>query len=113
MGKVDRRTKKMRTAWIFCALILFLLTSCGGNICDDYCDKASECAKLTTQMFSTSECLRNCNDSLERNASVYCEMEVEDYITCQIDLTCNDWNEQGQRCPTEVDRLNVCIGDNT
>jgi len=92
---------------------IFFLGCSDGDVCERYCDKASDCSSQYNQMFSFTECKRNCYESRERSASVYCQYESEDYTYCLIDLSCNDWNEQGQRCPTEVDRLNTCIDDNT
>jgi hypothetical protein len=80
------------------------------DACDEYCDSAGECAFASHQMFSLSECQRECDESLERHASVYCDERYVDYLFCLTNLYCADWSSSGQYCAAEIDWLDTCVG---
>lgn len=78
--------------------------------CELYCDAAEECSHASHQMFSYSECLRECQDSMERHQSVYCEERYADYLFCMTNLHCADWSSSSQYCAAEIDWLDSCVG---
>jgi hypothetical protein len=78
--------------------------------CEEYCDAAEECSFASHQMFSYSECQRECRESVERHGSVYCEDRYVDYLYCMTDLHCADWSDSGQYCAAQIDWLDSCVG---
>lgn len=81
--------------------------------CEEYCDAAEECSFASHQMFSYSECQRECEESLQRHESVYCDERYVDYLYCVTDLHCADWSNSGQYCAAQIDWLDSCVGGNS
>ena len=81
--------------------------------CELYCEAAEECSFASHQMFSYSECLRECQDSMERHQSVYCEERYAEYLLCVTNLHCADWSNSSQYCAAEIDWLDSCVGGNS
>jgi hypothetical protein len=95
-------------------LLAFSLGACAPEEeptpCEKYCDAAEECSYASHQMFSYSECLRECGESVERHRSVYCDERYIDYLFCLVNLHCADWSQSGQYCAAEIDWLDSCLG---
>jgi hypothetical protein len=81
--------------------------------CADYCDAAGECAQQSHQMFSYSECNRECDEAMERNESMQCGERFAEWLECKTDLYCGDWSNDGQYCAAEIDYLDICLGGNS
>jgi hypothetical protein len=81
--------------------------------CADYCDAAGECAGLSHQPFSHSECNRKCDEAMERHVSVNCGPRFADYLECKTDLYCGDWNIDSQYCAAEIDYVDLCLAGNS
>jgi hypothetical protein len=79
------------------------------EIWEDYCVAAEECATISGQMFSMTECKLEYEESFERHESVGCEQPYENYLTCVIDLPCPGWGDVGESCAWEIDYLNACV----
>jgi len=96
--------------------LLFALSTAGceeeedPTPCELYCDAADECSYASHQMFSYSECIRECQESMERHQSVYCEDRYAEYLYCMTDLHCADWTSSSQYCAAEIDWLDACLG---
>jgi len=108
----------MRITILSCSMAAFAaIGGCGPDDepdpCADYCDAAGECAQLSHQMFSYLECNRECDEAMERHASMQCEERFADWLECKTDLYCGDWNNDGQYCAAEIDWLDACLGGNS
>ncbi len=87
-----------------------LTTGCDEEeIWEEFCDAAEKCASETNQMFSTTECELEYKESVERHGSVYCGNQYEDYLDCQMSLSCSSWTDVSQDCANDIDRLNRCL----
>jgi hypothetical protein len=77
--------------------------------CDVYCNEMTECSELMDQPFSRAKCERDCRDDRQAYNLVGCADRFLDLIECQGDISCTDANEVGDKCATEIDRLNRCL----
>jgi hypothetical protein len=97
--------------------LIVALAGCGPDEepdpCADYCEVAGECASLSHQMFSYSECKRECDEAMERHVSVDCGPRFADWLECKTNLYCGNWNNDGQYCAAEIDYLDYCLGGNS
>jgi hypothetical protein len=78
--------------------------------CEEYCSAALECAEASHQMMSSGECIRECDDSMERYESIGCRGPFRDYLSCISHLHCADWQEVSHYCAAEIDWLDGCVG---
>ena len=108
-----RQYQVLAMAWAVAALFVFL-SGCGGGIsCDDYCDRAGDCAKMGDRMFSETDCKDTCKTDKERYESIDCGFEFTFFLECVNDLACNHWEDQGEKCGSEIDAINHCVEDHT
>jgi hypothetical protein len=77
--------------------------------CEKYCDQAQLCSEQTQQMFSASQCARECDEASERYESVGCDYRYEDYLECASRLGCGEWGDIGDECANDIDSLNSCV----
>ena len=78
-------------------------------IWEDYCYAAEECAMMSGQMFSMTECRLEYKESFERHESIGCDRQFEYYLMCAMDLSCPAWSDVSDACAWEIDSLNSCV----
>ena len=79
------------------------------SVCELNCDAAEDCASLSGQPFSFTQCERLCVEEQERAESIGCGERFYDYKDCQTNLTCSEWNNVSSRCAAETDYLDACM----
>ena len=90
--------------------LAYLTTGCREEkIWEAFCIAAKKCAHETDQMFSKTECEREYKESVERHKSVHCGVPYEDYLDCQMSLSCASWTDVSDDCANDIDRLNRCL----
>ena len=107
-------TKKMMMMALSFSIAAAAATACTyeedePSMCEIYCETAGECHTTSDQMFSGTECLQDCQTSLERHASVGCQKRYADLMECVTDLPCASWNDFGSACAYEIDYLDMCV----
>jgi hypothetical protein len=96
-------------ALLLCALILFAACREEEDVCESFCNKASNCAEIGDQPFSERVCLRECLDDMDRYDSVDCESPFMKVLDCHAGLSCGNWGEVTTHCDREINYLDACL----
>lgn len=97
-------------AVLFClAMLLACAESSQEESCDDYCQANSDCARLDKELFSMSECQRECAENEERYGFVGCGYQYEELLRCLSTLTCTSLDKRMDDCSRQMNELGTCI----
>lgn len=104
--------KRITAALLFSLFFSLFGFACGASEqskCEQYCEKAEECAEIANRMFSVFECHSECRKNKERHESIDCLEELYLYYDCLIEAPCSLWLDEAETCKLQLEDVGACV----